>query len=143
MDLRAGIDLGPLSERLRTSDKGLYGAMSKLESAGEIVRHNGRMFDPAVLDEFKRRVAAGEIEDVAPPVAPERPSPMGDAIVSFINTHPFGVEGGEIAAHLKSIPQFTSVVTKNKTAAYNVIKRLLDRGKIRKVGTQYLPLEKE
>jgi hypothetical protein len=52
-----------------------------------------------------------------------------------------GVESGEVVQYLKTLPAFEQTVTKNKTAAYNVVKRLLDRGRIQKKGVKYFPLK--
>jgi hypothetical protein len=142
-DLRAGIDLGPLADRLRQSDKGLYGGVGKLEAKRELFKHNGRLFSPENYNDFMRRLKAGLVEDVQYPSQQARPSPIGDAILAFINANPAGVESGQIVDELRRNPAFADVVTRNSTAAYNVLKRLLDRSQIRKEGRLYLPKENE
>lgn len=136
-DLRAGIDQGPLAERLRQSDKGLYGGVAKLEVRGALIKHNGRLFNPPHHADFIQRVAAGVAEDILPSSHSTRPSPMADAILSLLQGRPSGIEGGEIVDGLKLNPQFSEVVSKNNTSAYNVLKRMLDRNQIRKDGRTY------
>lgn len=138
-DLREGINLGPLAERLKQSDKGLYGGVAKLEAKGTLVKHNGRLFTEKTHADFLRRLSAGIIADI-PVVQVTRPSPIGEAILGFINHHPSGVEGAQIVDELKRNPQFSEVVSKNNSSAYNVLKRMIDRAEIRKEGKLYFPM---
>jgi len=142
-DLRAGINLGPLAERLKQSDKGLYGGVAKLEARGELTKHNGRLFDPDHHADFLRRVAVGLVEDTPHISQQTRPSPMAEAIFSLLVVHPSGVDASEIVKNMKDHPQFSEVVSKNKTSVYNVLKRMIDRDQIRKEGKTYFAIRSD
>lgn len=134
-DLRAGIELGPLSERLAQSDKGLYGGVAKLEAAGELSKYKGRLFTTGLFADFQQKVLAGEMEDISE-VEKARPSPMGDAILYFINANP-GAASRDVVEHLRAMQEFEAVVNKNKTSAYNVLTRLVERRQLLKQDGSY------
>jgi len=130
-DLKAGIELGPFAERLKQSDKGLYGGVGKLEATGELVKYKGRLFASAAFQAFQTRLAAGEIEDISE-VEKARPSPMANEILKYLTENGRPASSREIVDHLKGVEAFAAVVNKNSSSAYNVINRLLNRGEIGK-----------
>lgn len=138
-DLRTAIEAGPFGDRLRASDKGMYGGVAKLEASEQLVKYKGHLFHPSHLETFKEKVAAGEEEDINEQAATTRSSPMADAIVTFLNNLGEPATSRQIVDHLKGLEPFSAVVTKNKTSAYNVITRLLNRGEIGKEHGLYFP----
>lgn len=134
-DLKAGIELGAFAERLKQSDKGLYGGVAKLEATGELVKYKGRLFASGAFQTFQARLAAGEIEDITE-VEKSRPSPMAEAILSFVFSHG-PAASRDIVDHLRGMHDFEAVVNKNRTSAYNVITRLVDRNQLQKKDGHY------
>lgn len=138
-ELKEQISKGPLAERLARSDKGLYGAVGKLESSGKLIKHKGWLFDPRAYRQFQERLARGEVEDIE--YAPQsRHSPMAEATKRILAENPHGIRSRDLVAKLKMIPEFAEPIKKNSASAYNVFARLVKRGEIRKEGSIYYPL---
>jgi hypothetical protein len=131
---------GPLGERLTESDKGFYHAISRLAEAGEIVRHNGWLLSPENYKLHMERVRAREIEDDKP--LPPTRSPMGEAILEYVNGHP-GAASKDVIASLKKNTDFAAALEPNSTLAYNIIARLAKRKQIIKTGGKLYPLDHE
>lgn len=106
--------------------KGLYTALKKLEDAKVIVRKNGVAFTQKGYVDYKKKVAAGEAEDIS---NKRRGSPIEDAIKQFLRDHGPS-KGAEIRAHLIRFEEFGPAVLRNSSAMYNVLLRLKGRGEV-------------
>ena len=126
-----------LADRLVESDKGFYHAISRLAERGDIVRHNGWLFSPENFAQFRKDVDAGRVVDDKP-VSPTR-SPMGDAILEFVNAND-GVTSKEVIVHLRKDEEFRAALTPNPTIAYNIISRLAKRGQVTKEKGRIYPV---
>jgi hypothetical protein len=139
-ELRDRLMQGQMVEALRTSDKGFYHGIARLQKQGKIVNHKGHLFSAVAFAKHMSDVKSGRKEDIAGPSV-GRSSPMADAIIGFLAERSDGAQGPEIIAFLKKDDRFTDTLTKNNTGAYNVLARLLSRGEIRKNERTYYPLK--
>jgi hypothetical protein len=146
-DLRVELAKGPFAERLEENDKSFYGAIGKLVDRNDVVRHNGWLFDAGTHAKFMADVAAGRVLDLPPAKNAGQRSPVGEAIKSFMAKQNAGATSSEIIEMLKRIddPEIGPAVEKNKTFAYNVMSRLVERGVLTKGGGRYFiaPNQKE
>lgn len=138
-DLREIIATDPtFSARFAESEKGYYHALSRLQKAGEIIRHKGRYYSPASFADHQKRVAAGQaVDDEAPP-ANSGHSPMGEAILDIVSVVP-GVRGPQIIRLLRTDPEFNDALARHNTGAYNAISRLIRRGALERRDGQCFP----
>lgn len=135
--LRSKIAEGPLSEKLRQTDKGLYGAVMKLQAKGDLIKDAGFLFSPSAYERFKSKVEAGTESVFLPPAPVNRKAPLADTVREIIGNHKEGVDGGGIISALMGNPSFADSIKRNRTGAYNVLSRLLSRGEIAKRGKLY------
>lgn len=124
---------GPLAARAEQNPNGLYNASSKLEAAGEIVKHKGRIFLPHLFGEFRKRVERGEVEDVT---LRHGKKTSADTLSEFINSQPQGVEAGDIVKEMSARGMSAGVV-------YNNLSKIVAKNRVRREGKTYLPLNSE
>jgi hypothetical protein len=138
-ELREAISNSVLGPKLEKSDKSFYGAIGKLVDGHRLVKDDGWVFAVAAYNDYKRKVAKGEIEPLPPSSSEQhgRGSRHGDEIKRFLRKQPEGASGKAIIEHMLGIEEFREAVQKNNTSVYNVLSRLVKRGEIRKIGTTY------
>jgi hypothetical protein len=112
-----------------------------LESRKQAVRHKGRVFSSAVYERFQRDLKAGLVKDeAAPRVHGTQESPAKRALLAHLANHPAGLKPGEIVRELAEIPDLNVSDKNGKTAVYNLIARLANRGElVRENGIVRLP----
>jgi hypothetical protein len=137
-ELREAISKSVLGPRLAASDKSFYASLQKLADRRVIVRKEGWVFSPSAYDDYVKKVAAGEIEELAP--SSNRGSRIGHEIMKFISSRPEGVSARDIVEHMKGIDEFRGPVERNSTSVYNPLAKLVRREEVRKEGTTYYPL---
>ena len=120
----------------QTEFKGFYHAIRRMTKSGEIVSYKGHIFAPDLFRKFKADLDAGLINDIDVPNAAYR-SPVGEAILAILERRRAGAESGHLIWELQKDPELAAVITRNKSHAYNVIKRLKDRGQIINRGKRY------
>jgi hypothetical protein len=135
-ELRTELAKTHLAKKLEQTDKSFYGAIGKLADRNLIVRHNGRLFAPAIYQRFMKEVAAGRIADEPAPRGGHQ-SPFGEAIRAFLDGRPSGASSSEIISELRKTPEFLDTIDRHKTHAYNVLSRLVDQGELMKGGGRY------
>lgn len=139
--LKAKIGETELADRIRASEKGFYGAISKLIDAKKAVKYKGHLFSPSAYKRFADALAAGEIADLQPAPNPAHRSQLGDAFLDIARHAPKVYESSELIKEARKIPELAEAINKNKTYAYNVLSRLVDQGKLVKIGKGYCAAE--
>jgi len=127
-DIRQAILDSALGDRFRTSEKGYYHAISRLQKRGILFRKNGRMFSQAALARLAQLEAKGWVDE--PPIHSSR-SPMNDAIITLVTKEP-GLMPGEVVRRLQEDPRFSQMLNPRNTSAYNAIARLVEDAQITK-----------
>lgn len=122
---------GPMRENAINNPNGIYNATSKLEKAGEIKRHNGRLFLPDRLEHFMERVRKGEITDYQG----SGEETNADMLVRVISESD-GLEAGEIVKMMTGSGMSSGIV-------YNTLSKIFAKGRVRREGKIYLPLKNE
>jgi hypothetical protein len=112
--------------KLNGNKKPHYGAIQRLREAGYCVSHKGRFSTPGNFKKYMSEVAAGHKEDV---FAPQLRNKWAEAIVTFVESHPDGVNTLEVIAHLNTLPGFDSGQF-SETYVYGVIGKLVNRDKL-------------
>lgn len=134
-ELRRAVEAGPLGDALKVSDKGYYHAVRRLALRGSIAKSHGRIFTINGLKRYKSDVASGrQSVEFGPPTVNARQSPMADAIVAFVGKSKHGVFAGHVVDHLLTDERFAGSVGRNRSAAYNVLARLVSRGQLVRIG---------
>ncbi len=134
-ELRQIMQAGPAAGR-PWSEKSFHGAIGKLADNAEIVRYKCHVFSRVAFDRFREDVAAGAVNDLPEPSRPQH-SPLGAEIRRYLATCPSGATSGEMISEARQVPELAAAIDKNKSYAYNVIKRLADKGEIVKTGGRY------
>lgn len=143
-ELKAEMLKTHLGDRLRETDKALYGGVGKLAERGNVIRYHGRVFSPKAYHRFKEDVAAGCIADIPAPTSRGNGSPNEIAVERLLSALPNGATTGEIIDSLLNNPPPDLAVTKNKNSIYNLLARQRDKGKLIKRGNRYyLPMSKD
>lgn len=127
-EMRAFALASPLGERLRASDKGYHNSIGRLAREGTIVRRYGRLFTPAAFERFLAAVDKGQASTTIP--QPMAHSPMGEAILTIVDSHPGELNGKAVIDELRKNPEFDAALTPHETGAYNIIARLVRREQI-------------
>ncbi|UCI25106.1 hypothetical protein [Mesorhizobium sp. B2-8-5] len=122
---------GPMRENALNNPNGIYNAVSRLEKAGEIKRHNGRLFLPNRLDQFMERVHSGEIVDYHG----SGDETNSDVLVRVISESD-GLEAGEIV-------EMMSKRGMSAGSVYNTLSKIALKGRVRREGKLYLPVKNE
>jgi hypothetical protein len=130
-DLKSEILRTSFGDRLRQGDKAFYTGIDKLHGEGLIVRYKGHAFSPAGFKKFEADLAAGMVRDLHF-ANPSHESPMGEAITAMMKNRPRGAQSGNIVWELRKNPDFAAALEKNPTHLYNVLKRLVSKGILRK-----------
>lgn len=131
--IKLALEETPLADRLTSNPNGFYNGVSILEKRGEAAKYKGRVFTVPLLDAFKERVRAGEIEDLS---GKEGAITVSEAAVELINQHPNGIKARDLTEALvraKAAPSAGSV--------YNVLSKLATRGRVRRSEGVYYPLK--
>ena len=126
----------PIGSAIRSSDKGFYHAFPRLVERQAIFKCNGRFFSAEGLARLKRMESQGFVDEA--PLT--RSSPLGDAIVAFVQSNP-GATGKEVIAELEKTRQHQSPPI-NPNGVYNVIARLVERRLIEKRDGKLYPIKK-
>jgi len=129
-EIKERIAATPLRQKLEASDKGFYNAISRLVEREEIKRHNGWLLSIQNYAAYMAAIQSGEVKDTAA-VQPNRSSPMGDAILAFVNARK-GVTSRDIIDHLMADAEFAAALSPHRTGAFNIIARLVRRHQILK-----------
>lgn len=135
-DVKDAISKTHLGPTLARSDKGFYGSIAKLVARKQIIREGGRLFTPAVYEQFKKDVAAGLATDE--PInntGGNHTSPRRDAILDLLRANPRGVRTSEIVERLARMPELKLSDKNSVTAVYNLIARLVKRQVLLKDGS--------
>ncbi|MCW2272997.1 hypothetical protein GJ654_02700 [Rhodoblastus acidophilus] len=128
-ELREHVECGELANLLKVSDKGYYHAIGRLARQGIITKENNRLFTVAGLEKYK----ADGSPALPHGAVSQRKSPMADEIIAFIEVSGGSARAGEIVSHLLTVEPFAGPVRRNKSSAYNVLARLVDRGHLERL----------
>jgi hypothetical protein len=141
--LKAELSRGELGDLIQGNDKGFYGAIDKLQRQGELQKYKGRIFSKENFESFQNRVLLGEEADIPDSEHNDsRSSPFMVATLDLIQSHRSGIDSASLIAKLGLIPELKGFL-KNKTYAYNVFKRFVDRGQVKKIDSKFYPLDSE
>ena len=120
----------------KDSEKGFYGAITRLLEDGEVVRHKAHLFSHETYRKFQEDLKAGRARHLKMPNAAHY-SPMGEAVKKIIKNRPNGARSGHIKWELRKTPEFAASLDKNPTHIYNVLSRLTKDGFLLKRGKRY------
>lgn len=141
--LKAELSRGELGDLIQVNDKGFYGAVDKLQRQSELQKYKGRIFSKENFKSFQNKVLSGEEADIPDSEHNDgRSSPFMVATLDLIQSHRSGIDSASLIAKLGSIPELSGFL-KNKTYAYNVFKRFVDRGQVKKIDSKFYPLDSE
>lgn len=128
-DLLDSIRSGRHGKRLDGGEGGYYNGIQKVLRRGIVIKRGEWLFTPAQLEEYLRKVEAGEIADVADNA--EYGSPSAAEAVRFATAHP-GAKSPEIINHIWAGQKAAGEPVQSKTSLYNVLKRLVEQEKLSK-----------
>jgi len=131
-NVREIIRVGPIGDRLRTNPNGYYTGVKRLEESGDLVRYKGRLFTRHLYDAFAEKVRRGEIGDISDD---EQLNTAG-ILVAYINQHPEGIIPKQAVKDL----EFQGV---SQGAIYNTLSKIAVKGRVRREGGKYYPLNNE
>ena len=121
------IRTGPYGERLEASESGYYNGIQKALKRQQIIKRGEWLFTPAQYDDYMKRLARGEVSDVAD--ESDYGSPAAAAAVQYIKDAPGQKSAAVIRAVWKALEGND---LPSKTSLYNTLARLVEQQKIRK-----------
>jgi hypothetical protein len=128
-DLLESLRSGRHAKRLTDSESAYYGAIQKVLRREIIFKRGDWLFTPAQHQEYLRRVAAGEIADVAD--EEEYGSPSAAEAMRFVARNP-GVKSIDLIHHIWEQQKAQGEKLQSKTSLYNVFARLVEQNKLMK-----------
>ena len=132
-----------LGERLKETDAAFYGAISKLEKRGKLIRYKGYFFTPEAYAQFQSDVEKGVTKDIKTAAKSAHKSPAKDVVIKFLKGRPNGAEPYEIIDALLASPTTRDAVEKNRNSIYNLLSRMAKRDELVRDGSAYrLPSKK-
>lgn len=120
----------------KDSEKGFYGAVTRLIENDEVVRHKAHLFSHEAYRKYREDLKAGRARRLKMPNVAHY-SPMGEAVKKIIENRPNGAQSGHIKWELRKSPEFAASLDKNPTHIYNVLSRLTKDGFLFKRGKRY------
>ncbi|TNC74147.1 hypothetical protein [Rubellimicrobium roseum] len=127
-----------VAKRGSYSDKSFHGALSRLEAAEVVRRHNGHAFLLAAYRAHMRVITKGKAPDVEPR-SPLREAPTSDAVLAVLRSAGEPLTSSQILVRMsRSHPEVAASLTRQRTGLYNVLKRFVDRGLLVREGDEAL-----
>jgi hypothetical protein len=131
-DLKAAIRSTELAPALEATEKSFYGAVGKLVDRKMVVRHNGKLFTDRTYPVFLDAVMAGWAKDEPAEPTNGQKSPVRDLIIQYLQIHRAGVPLRELVEVANVANGGKGLDRNEKTSVYNLISRLVGRGKLAK-----------
>lgn len=131
-EIKAAMAETDIGTRLTTNPNGFYNGIARLEKLGDVVKYKGRLFSRQMYNEFKVKVARGEVEDLSG--EGDKPT-VAAALVEIINRHPEGITPREMVAEAGRPP-----VDASPASVYNNLSKVAARRMAVRDGGKYYPL---
>lgn len=128
-DLLGSIRSGRHGKRLNDSESGYYNAIAKVLKRGSVIKRGEWLFTPAQLEEYLRKVEAGEITDCADEAT--FGSASAAAAMRFATSNP-GSKSIDIIRHIWEVQKASGETPQSKTSLYNVLARLTEQNRLMK-----------